>query len=154
MSKSEINKTQWELTGQLDPYYDLTEEVSDKLLLISKKKILIVEDEALSTLYLEFCFQRLNLTFDIAKNGREALLLLLRKKYDLMLMNIEMPYMTGIEALRIIRTDLGMNIPVIALSAYEEPNIIESVLKAGAQAYLIKPVRIKRLIECLLKVLS
>jgi CheY-like chemotaxis protein len=66
---------------------------------------------------------------------------------DIILMDIQMPKMDGLEAIRLIRTDETIaKIPIIALTALTEEHAREGCLKAGANAYLAKPVKLRTLI--------
>jgi CheY-like chemotaxis protein len=65
---------------------------------------------------------------------------------DIILMDIQMPKMNGLEAIRLIRTDKTIaKIPIIALTALTKESAREECLKAGANAYLAKPVKLKTL---------
>ena len=88
-----------------------------------------------------------------AKNGREAVSIFEKQDIDLILMDIKMPIMTGIEALTEIRQE-SKSIPVVMLSAYVFDSDIEIARRAGASDYLSKPVSVKQLKDTLNKYLS
>jgi PAS domain S-box-containing protein len=110
--------------------------------------ILIAEDNEanISTIvgYLEiFGYQ-----FIIANDGLEAIALAKSEHPDLILMDIQMPIMDGIEAMQQIRQDSQLqNIPIIALTALAMNGDEERCLSAGATSYLCKPVKLKQLNE-------
>ena len=106
---------------------------------MSKKKILIVEDdnfvaEVYSTKLLEMGHE-----VQIAQNGEEGLSLVEKEKPDLILLDIIMPVMGGIEMLEDLRRkEEWANIPVILLTNVGEKDSIQKVRNLGVQDYLIK----------------
>jgi len=89
---------------------------------------------------------------DIACNGQEAVDFFERGGYDLILMDVQMPVMDGIEATRIIRAlerdaRPPQRVPIIALTAHAVKDYIDACLKAGMDDYLIKPVWRQNLID-------
>lgn len=84
----------------------------------------------------------------VAKNGREAITLAIAHRPDVILMDIQMPEMDGLEAIRQIRADAQLvNIPIIALTALAMPGDRERCLSAGANDYVTKPVSLKQLLK-------
>lgn len=103
-------------------------------------KILIAEDEQdirdLITLTLEFS------GFEVvsARDGAEAVEIAQTAKFDLILMDVRMPRMTGYEACRRLREiDLTKNTPIIFLSAKGQETEVKTGLDAGADEYILKP---------------
>jgi CheY-like chemotaxis protein len=89
---------------------------------------------------------------DIAHNGLEALALLETSAYDLILMDVQMPGMDGLEATRAIRareTGLPRRTPIVAMTAHAIKGDEERCLAAGMDGYLSKPIQIGRLHEVL-----
>jgi len=76
---------------------------------------------------------------DLASNGEKAVEMASSKKPDIILMDIEMPKMNGIEAARQI--GLSMSIPIVILTAHESSDYIEQAVHIGVGAYLTKPAR-------------
>ena len=85
----------------------------------------------------------------IANNGLEAVAILGYRTLDLILMDIQMPGMDGYTATQIIRQDLALNTPIIAMTAYTMPGEREHCLATGMNAYLAKPVRMEQIDEIL-----
>lgn len=85
---------------------------------------------------------------DVAHNGLEAIQHARRERPNLILMDIQMPEMDGIEATRHIRADMHLSaVPIIALTALVMPGDRERCLDAGANMYLSKPISLKRLVQ-------
>ena len=107
--------------------------------------ILIAEDNPINQKLLLIQLEPYNAIINIAKNGNEAVSLSQTNAYDVIIMDISMPDMSGLEATRIIRdnnsSSLNINTPIIALTANALPEDREHCLQAGMDAYLSKPLR-------------
>ncbi|MEE8340500.1 MAG: response regulator transcription factor [Candidatus Neomarinimicrobiota bacterium] len=88
---------------------------------------------------------------DEADNGRDAVKIALKKKPDIVIMDIAMHDMNGIEATRQIKKE-DPNIKIIALSMHSERQIVVGLLKAGASGYLLKDSESAELVEAIRKV--
>lgn len=112
-------------------------------------KILLAEDDDINRVAARLQLRKMQHRTVAVKNGLEALKELEREAFDLVLMDIQMPVMNGVEALRIIRGHDGSlydpNIPVIAVTAYALNGDREALLAEGMNDYLAKPVREKDL---------
>lgn len=103
-------------------------------------RVLIAEDEALISLTLKTMLEKLGCqVVGEAGDGQEAVTLAGATKPDLVLMDIRMPGMDGLEAARLIGEKLG--IPVVFLTAYSDQEYIERAKAASVMAYLVKPVK-------------
>ncbi|MFC1857027.1 response regulator [Thermodesulfobacteriota bacterium] len=129
------------------------EDEEPQLEFLTPMRVLIVDDDAFNIRILEKFLNDPNIVTDSSENGKVALTKLGRAKYDLVLMDMEMPVMDGVTAMREIRkSELeNRNIPVIALSAHDEPESRQKCLEAGFTDYLTKPVDKKRLLNTLLR---
>jgi CheY-like chemotaxis protein len=90
----------------------------------------------------------------IAENGQEALRMLEKESYDLVLMDVQMPVMDGLEAtakLRESEKSGDKHLPVVALTARAMKGDVELCLSAGMDDYLVKPIRVPDLEEILAK---
>lgn len=111
-------------------------------------KILLAEDNVSSQKVAMQMLKRLGYRADVAANGIEVLQALERQPYDLVLMDVRMPEMNGLEATNIIRQrwpDSGPSI--IAVTAYALEGDRERCLDAGMDGYISKPIRIEDLSE-------
>jgi PAS domain S-box-containing protein len=113
-------------------------------------RILLVEDNATNQLVALKVLQKLGYRADVVANGLEALAVLRRLSYDLVLMDCQMPEMDGFEATRRIREELNIpGLPVIAMTAYAMKGDREKCLEAGMNDYLSKPVSPDELVSVL-----
>ena len=83
-----------------------------------------------------------------AKDGQEAIALAKSHQPDLILMDVQMPVMDGLEATKQIRLDPSLvNIPIIALTALAMEGDRDRCLAAGANEYISKPIKLKQLVH-------
>lgn len=88
----------------------------------------------------------------VARNGHEAVTRTREEQPDLVLMDIQMPEMNGLEAIQLLRTETNpatSKIPIIALTALAMPGDRQQCLYAGANDYMSKPVSLKKLVEAI-----
>lgn len=121
--------------------------------MLKKLRILIVDDQQRARLSLKALLATRFQLIDTceAVNGVEAIRCVEECKPDIVLMDIRMPEMDGIEATRIIKTKLAQ-IPVIVLTLYSEYKA--AALAAGANAFLIKGESVEQLLAVLLTAIS
>ncbi|MCX8026492.1 MAG: response regulator, partial [Thermodesulfovibrionales bacterium] len=91
--------------------------------------------------------RNIDVTLDIANNGFEAIKKAQEKIYDVILMDIEMPEMDGVEATRQIRNlpKPNSDVPIIAITAHTESQKVETFLQSGMNDFIPKPVEKNRL---------
>lgn len=102
-------------------------------------KVLLAEDNEMNRLVAMNTLSYYGLETVEVANGREAVELIQQQTFDVLLMDLHMPEMDGLEATRIIRQRLGMDIPVIALTANAFKKEIDQCLKSGMNDYVTKP---------------
>ena len=133
LPKKDYSESALSVTSQLEPkkYLD----------------ILLAEDDSLNQLFMKKILQKKGHNVVLANNGQEAVDLLQEQDFDCILMDIQMPVMTGIEATQAIResTSIGAKkgIPIIAVTAHTEPGDRKKSLEAGMDDYICKPVSIE-----------
>jgi CheY-like chemotaxis protein len=122
-----------------------------------KLKVLLAEDNAINQAIAARLLERQGCSVVIANNGREAVTAVENCAFDLVLMDIQMPEMDGLEAAVRIRENerlSAMRIPIIAMTAHAMKGDEEMCLGAGMDGYLTKPVQSKKLFETIHGVLS
>ena len=107
-------------------------------------KILIVEDNKINQMVTKKLLDKSEHTCKIAENGLEAIELVKKHKFDLILMDIHMPVLNGFDASKKIR-ELGILTPIIALTASDKNEIINEMTINGINDVLVKPFEIKDL---------
>lgn len=118
----------------------------------SGSEILLVEDDAINQLVAGEFLEQVGLKVEIASNGAEALDKILDKSYRLIIMDIQMPVMNGLEATRAIRLMPGYrHTPIIAMTANTFTDDYHACMQAGMNAHLGKPVMEKVFYTTLLK---
>jgi CheY-like chemotaxis protein len=115
-------------------------------------KILIAEDNVINQQVIQYILQKLGYAPVMVLNGREAVDTAATGDFDIILMDLQMPEMDGLEATRIIRRRSNSRQPVIiALTANAMEGDEEECLQAGMNDYLGKPVKLEELIDKLQK---
>jgi len=119
-----------------------------------KEKILIVEDNPENMRLLEMVLRAKNYTLLKATDGEEALDIALREQPDLIIMDIRLPEINGLEVTRKLReTPTFSHTPIIAITAYAMKGDKERVIESGCDAYLPKPINTRELPEMIAEML-
>jgi CheY-like chemotaxis protein len=115
-------------------------------------RILLAEDNAVNQkLALRF-LEQMGYRADVASNGLETVESVIRQKYDVVLMDVQMPEMDGLEATRQIIATLPDRFPyIIGLTANAMQGDREACLDAGMHDYIAKPIRVNELVDALLR---
>ena len=123
--------------------------------------ILVAEDDPLNQLFMRSILKKLGHAVTLAQNGQEAMEFWRQSVFDCILMDIQMPVMTGVEATKMIRSQESevsrfiphpsRHTPIIAVTAHTQPGDREGFLAVGMDDYLGKPVGIKDLEKVLEK---
>lgn len=111
-------------------------------------RILATDDMPLNLKLLDTWLKNSPITLDTASSGADAVELCKQNEYDLILMDIQMPNMDGLQATKLIRqTELNMGTPIIAVTAHAFPEERERFLSSGMDDYLPKPVDLDTLLK-------
>ena len=115
--------------------------------------ILLVEDNLVNQRIVLESLRKLGFPVEVAENGRDALQRLQTEHYAVVLMDIQMPVMGGLEAISVIRSRdsavLDHEVPIIALTASAMLSDRDRCMNAGANAYIAKPIRSTALVEAI-----
>jgi signal transduction histidine kinase len=119
----------------------ITETSANPIILLdlSGVNILVAEDEASNFILVEDYLAETNAKITWVKNGADAVEMTKSGEYNLVLMDIKMPILDGMEAARRIKA-IQPELPIIALTAFAFKNEIEDILRSGMDTYLIKPI--------------
>jgi CheY-like chemotaxis protein len=111
-------------------------------------RILVAEDNRVNQLVVTRMMEKQGHTVTVSASGREAIEALTRDNFDVILMDIHMPELDGLQATRMIRAReqyTGHHIPIIAVTAFAMKGDAEKCLEAGMDAYISKPIRASEL---------
>ena len=107
--------------------------------------ILVAEDERVNRVVIERILTKLGHTATCVASGEEALATLGERSFDLILTDIQMPGLDGMETARAIRNDLGVDTPIIALTAHAMTGDRERFIESGMNGYIAKPFELYEL---------
>lgn len=138
-----------ELVSSLpEDYFHAKPELKVRKTLRGELNILVAEDDPINQKLIKIYFKRMGRGCDIAENGKRAMEMMKKKRYDVLFLDIQMPVMDGLETIKRIREDEQLKkIHVIALTANALKGDMEKYLTAGCNDYLAKPVKIENLID-------
>jgi CheY-like chemotaxis protein len=118
-------------------------------------KILLVEDDAIQIELIKKHLEPIGYDVIVAKNGQEGLKLAEKQKPDLILMDMIMPGMHGLEAtIKLKESPQTQNIPIIALTIMSSPKFVQECYRAGIISYIKKPYDPKVLVESVEKIIG
>ena len=119
---------------------------------IANLQILLVEDDSLNQLLFSQLLEGRKAKVKVAENGKVAIEMLNTEKFDIILMDINMPIMDGFEAIRIIRSTVEFkDYKIIAITANDDKR---KCLEAGADSYIAKPCKIENIKNEILKLIN
>lgn len=126
-------------------------EMTDLQKSLKGLRVLAVEDNELNRMVLQVILKKCEVTVSIAHNGQEAIDLIQEKEFDIVLMDVQMPIIDGLEATKYIRDELKLTTPIIGLSANAMREEVDICKQAGMNDYLVKPYSERALVEVMKK---
>jgi signal transduction histidine kinase/ActR/RegA family two-component response regulator len=109
-------------------------------------KVLVVEDNHINQLVTKKIIEKNNYTCKVVDDGFKALDILDQEEFDVILMDINMPLMSGFEASKLIRAK-GIDTPIIALTAFDKNAITDEAIMAGMNDIIVKPFESEQLFK-------
>jgi PAS domain S-box-containing protein len=119
--------------------------------ILAGKKILVTDDNEMNRLVASTVLKTYGAEIEEAHNGRDAINKLHSQNYDIILMDVQMPVMDGMEATEEIRKTISKSVPIIALTAYAIKGDDAKFIKAGMNDYLSKPFEENQLLKVVAK---
>jgi PAS domain S-box-containing protein len=126
-------------------------EMTDLQKSLKGLRILAVEDNELNRMVLQVILKKCEVVVTIAHNGQEAIDLIQQQEFDMVLMDVQMPIVDGLEATKYMRDELKLTTPIIGLSANAMREEVEICKQAGMNDYLVKPYSERALVEVMKK---
>ncbi|MCE5287262.1 MAG: response regulator [Pelosinus sp.] len=132
-----------------------TDESHNRFTMLKGVRVLLVEDNDINQQVAKEIMEDEGIAVDVASNGKEAVELALNKRYDIVLMDVQMPVMDGYEAASRIRELLHTkSLPIIALTADAVKGVSDKVFDAGMDGYITKPIEPLQLLSMIKRWLS
>ena len=116
--------------------------------------MLVVDDNLINQMVVKHTLMKLSANTDIAGDGEEAIVLFKKNKYDLVLMDIQMPLLDGYDTTRFIRNQLNSSVPIIAMTAFALKGEDNKCFECGMNGYVSKPFTLESLYNAISKVFN
>jgi signal transduction histidine kinase/CheY-like chemotaxis protein len=129
----------------------------NKITSLKGQNILIVEDSYVNAVILKQFLKKWECTFDLAENGLIGLNMTQKNKYNLVLMDLQMPEMDGItctKEIRFLKDEYYQNLPIVALTAANENTMRDAAYSAGMNDYILKPFEPNILMEKMIRAIN
>lgn len=120
---------------------------------LAGKRILAVEDNSINQMLVRHTLTKMGATVDVANHGVHALEFLKGYSYDAILMDLYMPELDGYQTTKIIRNELKLSLPIVAMTALSIKGELENCISLGMNGYISKPFTTEILCNELLKAL-
>ena len=152
----ELEETLLRARGVDKPESELTAHTHKRAVRIPSRplKILVAEDTAFNQKFIQRLLDRWNHQVKLVGNGRQALEALRNESFDIVLMDVQMPHLNGLEATKTIRLEEQQShnhIPIIAMTAHAIKGDRERCLEAGMDEYVSKPIDSDKLFDAIEK---
>jgi two-component system, sensor histidine kinase len=162
LKKSEIHVgSQFQVTIKYDPaitegspaHLDKSHEGSIRELNLVGLKILIVDDSQDNQFLIKAMLKKWGGDVDLASNGQECLEKVKTHNYDIVLMDLQMPVMSGVDATSALR-NLGFTMPIVALTAHAMKEVAQQCEHVGFSGFVSKPIKIEKLMLTISRLLK
>ncbi len=117
-------------------------------------KILICEDNRLAMKTLSVVLEREGFSTDTAIDGNEAIRLLQQNDYDMLVVDIHLPYRSGLELVKFLRSDLEKDTPVLVVTAFSDQQQQRQASELGINGYITKPFNPADLVKKIRSILN
>ncbi len=117
-------------------------------------KVLICEDNKLASKTLSVVLEREGFETDSAEDGKKGIALLQANIYDLIVVDIHLPFHSGLELVKFLRSDLQSKTPVLIVTAFSDPQMQKQAGELGIDGYILKPFNPSDLIKKVREILK
>ena len=121
---------------------------------MSKKKILVIEDEEVCIKLLDLLFNKDGYEITVARNGEEGIEMARNQNPDLILLDIMLPKINGYDVAKQLRSEESYKTPIVAISARAGEQGREKAMDAGCQEFITKPFRVSQIREVISRYLD
>ncbi len=122
--------------------------------IFKKMRLLVCEDNKLVIKTLSVVLEKDGFKVDLAEDGNKAFDFLHNNVYDLILVDIHLPFHSGLEIIKYLRSDLKQKTPVLVLSAFSDQEIQRQAVGMGIDGYIVKPFNPSDLISKIRSILK
>jgi DNA-binding response OmpR family regulator len=117
-------------------------------------KVLLIDDDEAFLIILKHLLIQAGFEVETASDGQEGMKKYSSFKPDLVITDLMMPFVSGLEFIKYLREDLMQEVPLIMVSAEDEENIVSTAFRLGANDYLVKPLKPIELVTTVKKILA
>jgi len=110
-------------------------------------RILICEDNKLAMKFFSVVLEKEGYKVDSAEDGNIAIAFLQKIIYDLVVVDIHLPFLSGLELVKFLRSDLKQKTPVLIVTAFSDPQMQRQAAELGIDGYIVKPFNPSDLIQ-------
>lgn len=139
------------LPKNLVPVIQLTGKTTTDTSILKNLQVLVVDDNEMNRLVASTVLENHGIIVSEAVNGADAIRKLEKKNFDLVLMDLQMPVMDGLEASLKIRKELGLTVPIVALTASALNEESHRCLDAGMNDFIVKPFKEEDMVQVLIR---
>jgi len=147
-----INQNDHWMSGDSGRIVEKSDEISELSRMKDRVQLLLAEDNLINQKVAVALLKKTGISIDVVENGQKAVAAIQEKKYDLVLMDVQMPEMDGLTATRKIRGELVQkDLPIIAMTAHAMKGDKEKCLAVGMNDYISKPIEPQELYKVILR---